>query len=166
MGADLYIHSLNIKCKEKYQPSFERACIARDKANMKGDTALANKFQERVSKYYDLLYSRGYFRDSYNGTCLLNLLGLSWWQDICYVQGKKNYITKKGFMPPRNALALRKRIEAIPVPTITLKWLREKNCSTSEGTEVWQKYFEGKKVEFLKFLDTAIKLKEPIGCSC
>ena len=41
---------------------------------------------------------RGYFRDSYNSSCLLSLFDLSWWRDVA------NVLTdEQGRMSPRNA---------------------------------------------------------------
>jgi hypothetical protein len=49
-------------------------------------------------KYYGKMYERGYFRDSYNGSNLLWLFDLSWWQDVLEV-----LVDKDGKMSPRKA---------------------------------------------------------------
>ena len=61
-------------------------------------TAAADEAQEQVLRYYDKMYQRGYFRDSYNPSNLLWLFGLSWWRDVLDV-----LVGKDGKMSPRNA---------------------------------------------------------------
>ncbi len=80
MGADLYIEKINKPIQEKYEPPFEAAVRRRD--SLPRGSKEAEAAQAEVTKYYDLMFSEGYFRDSYNVTCLLNWLGLSWWQDV------------------------------------------------------------------------------------
>ena len=80
MGADLYIEKLHQPLRQKYEPLFEAAVRRRDALPPKSRKARAA--QKEVTRYYDLMYSQGYFRDSYNASNVLNRLGLSWWVDV------------------------------------------------------------------------------------
>jgi hypothetical protein len=74
MGADLYIENIHYPLMRKYEPLFESAVRRRDSSPPKSKEAEAA--QRDVTKYYDLMYSEGYFRDSYNATSVLWRLGL------------------------------------------------------------------------------------------
>jgi hypothetical protein len=76
MGADLYIRAIHDPIVEKYQPLFDKAVRRRDA--LPSDSNEQEVAQQEVEKYYDLMYSEGYFRDSYNSTNVLWTLGLSW----------------------------------------------------------------------------------------
>lgn len=76
MGADLYIEKIHQPLLEKYQPLFDEAVRQRDA--LPRDSKEAKAAQRKVTRYYDLMYSDGYFRDSYNVTSVLWRLGLSW----------------------------------------------------------------------------------------
>lgn len=85
MGADIYLNSVYQKNHDLYQPLFREAVDERNRLNRLGDTAEAEEMQKLVDEYYDKMYEQGYFRDSYNSTSLMWLLGLSWWQpDVPY----------------------------------------------------------------------------------
>ena len=43
----------------------------RDTLHKAGQQAAADEAQKQVLKYYDKMYQRGYFRDSYNSSNLL-----------------------------------------------------------------------------------------------
>src|SRR5689334_13052050 len=82
MGADLYIRKIHNVQEAKWRPKFDEAIALRDSAVDKDAQAEAQKL---VDEAYDGLNApEGYFRDSYNGTSVLNRLGLSWWQDMEY----------------------------------------------------------------------------------
>ncbi|MEJ7735770.1 MAG: hypothetical protein WKG00_42095, partial [Polyangiaceae bacterium] len=63
MGADLYLDSLHEPTHRRYEPLFYRWAKKRD--NAKSDQA-REAAQQQVSRYFELMHSRGYFRDSYN----------------------------------------------------------------------------------------------------
>jgi hypothetical protein len=143
MGADLYIKKLYEPMKKKYDPLFEKAVKKRDSAISKPEE---KKYQKEVDKYYDKMHSKGYFRDSYNESNVLNKLGLDYWQDV------SAFLNKKGQMSPQNADILAKMIE-------------NRNLNLRGVTEKDKKYFIEGKEELLKFLRTAKKLNTVIEAS-
>ena len=169
MGADLYITKISRKCREKYDPLFNAACKERDKYTKYGMKNLAEKAQEEVTKYYNLSNSEGYFRDSYNGTALLQYLnlddngGLSWWQDIVPLQNKNGDIVGE------NLDKFYQIILAADLVLPTKEQLIENNC-TVEGTgensvKGWHQYLIGKRDKLLNFIALAIEMNEPIHAS-
>lgn len=85
MGADIYLNSVYKANHAIWQPLFNEAVEERDRLQALGDTAEAKEMQTLVEEYYDKMYERGYFRDSYNSTSLMWLLDMSWWQpDVPY----------------------------------------------------------------------------------
>jgi len=94
MGADLYLMSLNKKVQEKYEPLFNEAVKERDLISEENQERKKDA-QKKVSKYYDLMYSQGYFRDSYNAWSLLWQYDLSWWDDFGKLLNKKSDLTPK-----------------------------------------------------------------------
>ncbi len=97
MGADLYITALYEPTHEKWEPEFERAARARDEAP---DEASRKAAQVRVEHAYGQMYSRGYFRDSYNDWNLLWKFGLSWWTDVIPM------LNSEGCLAPEQAACL------------------------------------------------------------
>ena len=134
MGADLYIPSLFNPTQKKYKSKFKTAVEVRNA--FPRDSKQAKVAQETVEKYYELMYSKGYFRDSYNGSNLLWKLGLSYWHN--------KFINKKGLIMPTKAQELLELVKA---------------------GEVRDKYFKNKQKDFIEFLKMAIKLNEPIEAS-
>lgn len=161
MGADIYIESISEACREKYGPKFEAAVAKRETATDPKEKEAAQKL---VSKYYDLMYGRGYFRDSYNGTSLFWCLGLSWWGDTggelddegyLSVQGCKNLLAE---VKARNVPTLKKMPEYLDGKYVVLD-------DDENSPAVWRKYFVNKRRRFIRFLEKAIELDEPIRCS-
>lgn len=121
-----------------------------------------NKAQRAVSKAYDnLCGDDGYFRDSYNGTSVLNSLGLSWWQDVIPMLNKNNELT------PDKAKDLINMIKTAKLKKITKESLKANHCKVENETDVfeWKKYYNNKKRRLIKFLSSAIELNEPVYCS-
>ncbi|MCK9370318.1 hypothetical protein M0R04_10460 [Candidatus Dojkabacteria bacterium] len=156
MGADLYIHNIYEKNRTKYQDLFDKWVDVRN--TFPSDSKQHISAQKKVSYYWDKMSSRGYFRDSYNDTNLLNKFDLSYWHN--------DFISEEGILLPSRAkelLAELKKREPIfkkNVKKINLsEW--EKGCTRAK----LQKYFDNKYKEFKKFLNEAIKLDEDIDCS-
>lgn len=157
MGADLYIDSISDGLKKKYEPMFNRFVKLRNEADKQGIKSLSDKYQEKVEKYYDLMYSEGYFRDSYNFTSVLNQLGLSWWRDI------SPKLDDKGFMSIPKIKWLLTKIKTQELKILSPEVIK---AGYAEGTvEEWQKFFTEKRVRLIQFLEKAIELKEPIRMS-
>lgn len=108
------------------------------------------KAQERVSKYFNKMYEVGYFRDSYNGTCLLWRLGMSWWK-CPYIKNDK--------ISPEDAKNFLAEVQSKKIDPITIEELKKNHCSVDDGensVDSWNKYFLKKKEEFCAFLQEAI----------
>ena len=160
MGADLYIRSLSGECRRKNHRNFKRWVAKRDLAI---DDTRKKVCQDKVSLYHDKMYERGYFRDSYNSTSLMWRLGLSWWEDI----GKM--LDKDGNLTVEKALELKAIVRAKPLKLVAnLKELKDMHCNTEglDPVKEWNDYYIQKKKDFIDFLDEAIRLRQPIYCSC
>lgn len=161
MGADLYIKKIYDPNQKKYQPLFDEWVALRNKHPEGSPESVAA--QKKVSYYYLKLNSKGYFRDSYNGTSILNLLGLSWWQDFDkYIDGKQGDVSVAS---ARKFLAL---VRSLPLQEVTAEWLKEQHCKVDDGKnspEEWNKSFREHRAELIKFFETAIKLGEAITAS-
>lgn len=158
MGADLYINSIHDKAREKYLPLFNEAVAKRDRTKSEKQK---EKYHKMVKKYYELLYSdNGYFRDSYNGTCLLQTLGLSWWSDISPLCNEKGELFE-------NLKKFRVLVANAEMIEITKEYLKNNNCQVDKENTIkaWQKYFVEKRENLLAFIDKAIELGEPIDAS-
>jgi hypothetical protein len=121
------------------------------------------KAQEEVEKYYNLMYAKGYFRDSYNSTSLFWILGLSWWQDV-------GSFTKDGKLPIEKCKEILKKVKESKIPSSKkLKDHLQANYTTIDdgenSPEKWRKYFIEKKKRLIKFMQKSIDLNEPLNCS-
>lgn len=154
MGADLYINSLYDKNRKKYEKKFNDACRKRDEAKTEKEK---EKCQKQVSKYYDAMFSEGYFRDSYNATSVLWALDMSWW-------GNK-YIDENGVMSAGAALDFLKDVKAAKLKLPTLEQLKENYADVSNGVRPWHTYYRRKKKDLIEFLKKAVELQEDIHCS-
>lgn len=159
MGADLYIRVLSKECHRRNHRNFKRWVAKRDKAQ---DDTRKKFCQDKVELYHEKMYERGYFRDSYNSTSLMWRLGLSWWEDIAKM------LDKEGNLTLEKAQELRNIVAGLPVKYATLKELKEGHCNVDSpnAEKEWNDYYNKKKQSFLDFLDEAIRLRQPIYCSC
>jgi hypothetical protein len=145
MGADLYIEKVTLPALEKYKPLFESAAKNRDTAKTE---KLKAKWQEKVSKYYDKMYpEKGYFRDSYNGSCVMWTLNLSWWTDI------DKFLDEKGHLTGEKLSAFIKMVESAQQ--------KFEKDTTNEAKE----YYVEKRKKLLAFLKRAKRMKTSIRCS-
>ena len=102
MGADLYIGSIVKPQRERYVTHYEHWIRVRDQATTEVERLQA---QLRVNRFFDRMYAKGYFRDSYNEHNLLAKFGLTWWQDV----GAR--LTVTGFLPPTQVRWLMQALE-------------------------------------------------------
>lgn len=117
----------------------------------------AEEFQKDVIKYYELLDTDGYFRDSYNSTSIFWQCGLSWWDNP--------YINKHGNISVKAAKRLLERMRKKHFDNVTDLDLDKLKDIPDEELPEWVDYFEKKRKDFIKFLRTAIKKREHIYCS-
>ena len=158
MGADLYLKSVFQKNRARYEPRFNDWVTIRDALRKAGKMEAAAKAQRQVSKYFEKIYARGYFRDSYNPSNLLWLFELSWWQDVLDV-----LTDKKGRMSPNNARRFLQMLEERePLFEANLKKVKLAKGETRAEVE---QYFREKYKRLKAFLGEAIKRKECIECS-
>jgi hypothetical protein len=161
MGADLYIEKIHHPLMQKYEPLFEAAVRRRDSLPPKSKEA--EMVQQEVTKYYDLMYSEGYFRDSYNVTNVLNRLGLSWWADVQPLCTKNRKLRHDKLRKFRDMVVGAK----LELPS---KEDLEKQCGSLDDTgenslAEWHKYFVGKQASLIVFLNKAIELNSAVYCS-
>jgi hypothetical protein len=147
MGADLYIASEYDSNNAKWEPVFYRWIEIRKKLSRAGKEVEARKAGEKVDRLYGRMYSKGYFRDSYNDTNLLWKFGLSWWVDM------EAFLGKGGMLSPEKARELLKTLAGL-----------ENTFKANVRGDKHRKYFEGKYKKFKKFLKSAIEKNEPIAC--
>lgn len=147
MGADLYITALYEPSRTEWEPKFEAAGKRRD--SLPKDSREYAEAQEQMSYCYEQMYSRGYFRDSYNDYDLLWKFKLSWWQDVIPLLDKQSRLSVSG---SRHLLQLMKEREGVFEDSM-------RELSAPE-----EKYFREKHTRLTKFLKQAIALNEPIDC--
>jgi len=168
MGADIYLMSEYTKNKKKYESDFKKACNNRNNALIimgyrtqselweKGSNEMKEKYsalQEEVTRIFDLMYSKGYFRDSYNDSSLLWKFGLSWWELV-----RKNAIEVKNerILPTG---AVKKFLKQLADNEVVF----ENNLKLMEKHN--QEYFVEKYEELKEFCKKAIKTREGLSCS-
>jgi len=165
MGADVYLNSLYEKTRDYYQPLFDEAVRKRDTLMLKlNDGRPTNenfnhpevkKLQEKVSEYYNLMNSEGYFRDSYNATSLLWVLGLSWWSDV------GDMLNKKGELSITKTKKFWKMIKDRPV-TIEAVQKAMGEHQLQDTADEWFEYWVEKRQRLIELLELSIELKEPL----
>lgn len=165
MGADLYIKSLRKECEDQWKPAFDEAVKRRDEIpNDPEFQDKRQKAQDAVMDAYEKMYSRGYFRDSYNFTCVLNRLfsqdypdGLSYWRDL------EKFTNNEGNLEGENLKKFRDLVESSAIREVTEEELKSEGCE--EGVAEWTEYFTKKKTTLVAFFDEAITRGEPVVCS-
>lgn len=149
MGADLYIRSVSDPAHVKWEPIFNAAVARRDVPAATEDAKA--KAQVEVDLAYDAMYpALGYFRDSYNRTSLLNLIGLSWWQDVPTKGGKIINVKK---------LLAAVEGKATPGAEHFASW------DGTDTPESWATFFREKRARLIAFLTYALALGEPVEAS-
>ena len=157
MGADLYIKKLQAPVRAEWQPKFDAAVRKRDAATTDAEREEANK---TVAEAYDKLYGdEHYFRDSYNSSSVLWLLGLSWWRDLKpdveYVEGDP---ATEINVSAEACRAFRNRVASATLKTVTRQWLEKNACTVDDGEnspEAWNRHFAEKRDRLIAFLDRA-----------
>lgn len=161
MGADLYIEKIHRPLLRQYGPLFEATVRLRDSLPPKSREF--KTAQKEVIRYYDLMYSEGCFRDSYNVTNVLNHLGLSWWNDVIPLcnDDKKLHPDKVREFRDRVASARLK----LPSKSDIVKEGGTVESKGENSLAEWHRHFTEKHATLVKFLDTAIRTQSSIHCS-
>ena len=158
MGADLYLNSVFRKHRDRYAPKFDHWVAKRDTLHKAGQQEAANEAQKQVVRYYDKMYQRGYFRDSYNSSNLLWLFELSWWQNVLDA-----LVDQDGKMSPENAKRFLWLLE--DRESVFQANLAQVKPAEGETRAEVEQYFRKKHERLKAFLRQAIDRKECIQCS-
>lgn len=123
---------------------------------------VTNAAQEEVLRIDALMHNPElYFRDSYNGTNVLNLCGLSWWSDVVPMCVETDDEERHNNLPAAACQTLADSIEKSVFPEITKEWLESHNCLVEDEGENspagWQAYFEEKRAALIRFLRRAVE---------
>ena len=158
MGANLYIEKIHRPLLRQYGPLFEATVRLRDSLPPKSREF--KTAQKEVVRYYDLMYSEGYFRDPDNVTNVLNRLGLSWWNDVIPL------CTDDRKLQPEKARQFRDMVASarLKLPSKS-DIVKEGGTVESKGDNSlaeWHRHFTEKHATLLKFLDKAIRTQSSI----
>jgi len=123
-----------------------------------GKRKAADKAHQQAVKCFNKMCVRGYFKDSYNASCLLWLFGLSWWKDISGV-----LTDKKGKMSPNRAGRFLRMLQS-------RESLFETNLEKVKSTKgkTWpeaERFFRDKYSRLKNLLREAIDRNECMWCS-
>ena len=140
---------------KKYEPLFDKAVKKRD--SFPYQSLEWRKAQQEVGKYYDLLYSDGYFHDSFNFLCTLDL---SWSRDVVPLLNKKRELGGKNLERFRDWIVT--TVQHLPTEEeLLMKGIKLKETGEN-SLEEWHRYFIEKRARLLAFLDQAIASSYPI----
>lgn len=156
MGADIYLRSVNDRCKAAWKSAFEAAVKERDR-HPRG-SAEAGAAQEKVSEAYSGMYAEGYFRDSYNSYGLFAQTELSWWRDVVPM------LDDEGRLPLDRAAEFREMVASAKLDTSRAEQVAaaQKDDAPEGG---WVAYYERDRAALLALVDLSIKLGEPLEMS-
>ncbi len=158
MGADLYINPIYKPRREQWQQKFDSAVNERNCATLQ---AQKDDAQKRVDEAYDNIYAdEGYFRDSYNGTGILSIIGLSWWRDLETDTDPDSNADGNNMSVAACQAFLAKLKAAGPPASLTFEDLRGKHCTVDEGEnspDVWNDFFTKKYNRLVSFFERAIE---------
>jgi hypothetical protein len=157
MGADVYLESVNNKCKAEWEPKFKAAVMKRDQ-HPRG-SATAEVYQREVSEAYENMYAAGYFRDNYNGYGMSsNLEGFSWWNDVGPL------CNEDGYLPIDKISTVRTLLRNAKLNTSRAKEVCEQQKDNPPAGG-WDTYYEKCREEFIALLDESELLGEPLRMS-
>ncbi len=135
------------KSAKEHEPKFKKAVAERDAET---DAKAKEALQKEVTKYYDLMYSHGYFRDSYNNSSLLWQYDLSWWTDVSPM------LAADGILLPDQSATLLAMLDA---------HAESFQANLAALDQKGRDYFTDKDKQFRAFLKEAIAEKLPIEAS-
>ena len=120
-------------------------------------------------RIYDKMFSvdNGYFRESYNSSNLLWVLGLNYWNWLC------GFVDGKGYLHPEHARLILNKIESRPVTEARVRRhikdqkikLGDNGKPPDEEFKKWLDYFVEKRERLIRFLKMAIDADSRILCS-
>jgi hypothetical protein len=161
LGADLYIEQIHTPLVNRYKPLFLAAVLKRNQSPRGSKAAAAAEAE--IQKYGELMASRGYFRDNYNGTSVLWRLGLSWWGDVIPLCDEHRKLEGESL------IKFQKMVHRAKLKQPTRQELKNQGLMVADHGKYsvagWHAYFRKSHAELLAFLDEAIALKTSIHCS-
>jgi hypothetical protein len=167
MGADVYLQSVSNKAYKEWNPKFDEAVAKRDALPDDASEEERAAAQAEVEAMYDKMYGQGYYRDSYNSSNLLWLLGMSYWTDV------EKLLNQEGTMSVTNMeklLAKVNRAAKVSLKDDALRAFIEGKAANMIDPDKdrekqivdWMQYFRGKYESLTSLLRQAIELKEPL----
>ena len=154
MGADLCIRKITNPARKTHEPAFKAAVAARD---------AGTGTQEAVDREYDAMFPEdGYFRDSYNGSSVLNRMGLSWWQDVIPL------LSRAGYLQGANLDKFIEMLETHEVEPRTAAELRADHCQVDSGDnspDGWHAHLVQKRERLIAFAKRAKAMRVGIYAS-
>jgi len=149
MGADLYALS------ERYKRYCELLDLKYSKRSQDVSQEELEKLDKEIDKIWNEMYMNyEYFRDSYNSSNLLWLLGLNYWIWFAQFMEKNSCIISAENCKKILKIVLRRG------HMITKERIREKleeDLGSGVDIEEWYKYFKDKYNRFIKFLERCIE---------
>lgn len=129
------------------------------------EKALCDAYGRILDKMFCV--DNGYFRDSYNSSNLLWVLGLNYW---AWLGG---FVDGKGFLHPQHARIILQKIESKPVTETRVRRhikaqkikLGDNGKPPDEEFKEWLDYFVEKRERLIRFLKMAIDADSLILCS-
>lgn len=161
MGADLYIRRLEKPVADEWRPKLDAAVEKRNQCE-RGSPEYAAA-QAEVDIAYDKLYGgEHYFRDSYNGTSVLNRLGMSWWRDMEYdVPEPEDGAEREINVSAAACQRFLDKVLACELKPATFTEMKSRHCAVEEtgenSVEAWNKYFAEKRERLIAFLKRAVE---------
>tara|TARA_B100000686_G_scaffold325802_1_gene382966 strand:- start:64 stop:501 length:438 start_codon:yes stop_codon:yes gene_type:complete len=144
MGADLYMNKAYDKRMEEHRSTL--------------DDLGEHPSPEELEPYYDKIFKQGdvYFRDSYNSSCVMWAMGMSWWDDVLPM------LDKDGNLSHEDTLKLINMITDAPL-NVSADFLE--NMPDEWKIDDAQNYLKEKKQMLVSFLRRAVETDDTVGCS-
>jgi len=168
----MYLEKSFNKLNNELQPQFQQALKRRDAATT---LKQRNAAQAEVERIFDAMHPpTAYFRDPYNGSCLLAQLSLSWWRDVAPRLTEDDHVPLKDVQWLLDKVRNR-RLTCQAKPTYEQQVTREVMTQLASGSvQIDQKvaytaadveWFVSRKQALITFLKTCLELSEAPVCS-
>jgi hypothetical protein len=158
MGVVLYLKSFYQRQQDESSPQFRYWEAGKKALREAGKIANPERASRQVIGFFEMVRSRGYFRDGYRGAYLLGLFDLSWQRDV-----EGELIDENRTISPKAARRFLGLLwDREPVFEANLRKLE---ATTDEALEEIEKYFRSKYGYLKQLLQDSISRNESIVCS-